>query len=527
MAEAREESEPADGGGDAARTDGLGAAIARLMPALEEFLRFEGPDGAARRSQWRGALDVALPEEGAGAEAVLAALAEVVIPNGLRTGASGFCGWVTGGTATVPAAATLAAAIAAPQRWWVGPGNVLELVALRWLAELLDLPHRAGSLVSGGALGNLIALTAARQHAAERRGIDPAADGIAALPAPRVYAGEGVHGVVPRALAVLGLGRNALTRIPPGRRGARPPEATSQPEGAAGRGDAAGATRAARPPIDVDALRAAIDADLSAGRTPVAIVATAGDAATGAIDPIDALRAVASEHGIWLHVDAAYGGFARLDPRVRSAFGDLGAVDSIVVDPHKWLAVPVGCGAVLVRDAGCLERALALEPAPYLGITRRGPADPGSAFDEMGEGRPDHTLEHSAPARGVAVWAALLELGRRGVAARVGRHLDCARRVADRVRQSDELELLAGPTLSIVCFRYHPPHIRQSGILERLNEAILRAVRERGRVVPSATRIDSKLAIRACFLGPRTGLADADALVDEVLAAGRALAPPA
>lgn len=492
-------------GGDLepARVDDLAGVLARVTPALEAFLRDDGvgPDPAARRSAWRAALDTSLPEIGLGAETVLAALAQQVVAHGLRTGAPGFCGWVTTAPALVPATAAFAASLATPQRWWVSPGNFLELLALRWLAELVGLPRAwAGSFTSGGAVANLVALAAARQRAGERRGVDPAEDGVAVLREPRVYAGARVHHVIARALGVLGIGRRALRVVPLAR-------------GQQGRHGG----------LDLARLAAWLDEDVRAGATPIAVVATAGDAATGAVDPIDALRELAHAHGVWLHVDAAYGGFGVLDERVRPLFGDLRAIDSFVVDPHKWLAVPTGCGAVFVRDGKLLARALELGAADYVPYARRGPSDPASAFDELGEGSPEHGLDHSAPARGVAVWAALSEIGVAGMRARVRRHLDCARRVAELVRASPDLELLAEPVLSICCFRYRPPHVRSQAALERLNAAIVQRVRARGRAVPSTTRVRGKLAIRPCFLGPRTTLADAEALVDEVLAAGRAL----
>ncbi|HEU5059780.1 MAG TPA: pyridoxal-dependent decarboxylase [Kofleriaceae bacterium] len=476
-----------------ARTGDLAGALAELLPALERH----GRARAAARSDWRPALDEPLPEEGAGAEVVLALLRERFAAAGLGLGEPGFTGWIATAPAVVPAAAGLVASVAAPQRWWVGPGNFAELLALRWLGQILGLAENAaGALVSGGAVANLVALAAARQRAAERIGLDPAEDGIARLPEPRVYAGEGCHQVVDRALAVLGLGRRALVRLPPG---------------------PAGET------LDTGALAQALDRERAAGATPVAVVATAGDASTGAVDPLPRMAAIAAEREVWFHVDGAYGAFAVLDPRLADRMSGLAAADSVVVDPHKWLAVPVGCGAVLVKDAGPLERALALGPAPYLEYVRRAPGDPASPFDELGEGRPDHTIEHSAPARGIAVWAALKEIGRAGLRARVARHIDCARRAADRARAEPELELVAEPTLSIVCLRYRPPGVRASGDIERANRAVLAAVRARGRVVPSSTRVAGKLVIRACFLGPRSDLADADALIDEVLAAGRAL----
>jgi aromatic-L-amino-acid decarboxylase len=483
--------------GERARTDGLGAALARVLPALEEFLRLEpGPDPTRRRSLWRPALELPLPEQGVGADAVLAELAEIVIPHGLRVGAPGFSGWVTTMPTTIPAVASLASALVAAQKWWVHPANLLEVLAIRWLAQLLGLPDAFGGIfASGGAMANLLGLGAARQHAGERIGVNPAVAGAAALPAPRVYAPESVHRVVLRACSVLGLGHDALRRIP---------------------------TDTRRGP-DLALLGRAIDEDLAAGRTPVAVVASAGDVNLGAVEPLDAMRRIAHERGIWFHVDGAYGAFGVLDERVRPLYGDLGQIDSLTVDPHKWMATPVGCGAVLVRDPGVLDRAFTIEAADYAIYQPAATSDPESPFEELGEGFPDRTFEHGAPSRGLVVWALLREIGAHGMRERVTRHLDCARRVAERVRASDELELLAEPVLSICCFRYRPPGSDDDGSLDRLNEAILRGLRARGRAVPSSTRVDGKLALRPCFIGPRATLADADALIDETLAVGRAL----
>lgn len=477
---------------DAAHVGSIGEIAAAVLPALDAFLRFDGPDPIGERPRWKARLEVPLPERGLGAAAVVDLLANVVIPDGLRIGAPGFCGWVTTMPNPVPATASFVASLAAAQKWWPSPGNFLEAQALRWLAALVGLPpEAAGVFVSGGAVANLVGLTAARQHAGERLGVDVAAAGIAALREPRIYSVAPVHHVIARAAAVLGLGRRSITAIAPRRRGV----------------------------VDLDGLRDAVAADLEAGRSPIAIVATAGDVDTGAIDPIAELAVIAREFGVWLHVDGAYGGLGVLDPRVRDRYGDLGEVDSFTVDPHKWLGVPIGCGAVYVREPEVLERSLAFERASYARLRRDPSAPPASTFELYGDGEPEHSIEHSAPARGVAVWAALAEIGAAGIGARVARHLDCARRVAERVGASDRLELLAEPVLSICCFRVRPPEIRDQGTLERLNRAVVARVLARGRVVPSTTRVDNKLAIRPCFLGARTGLADADAVVDEVLAA--------
>jgi len=477
---------------DAAATDALADSLELLLPALEAFTRFEGPDPAVRRTLWRAALDEPLPEAGAGREAVLETLRSYVIANGLRIGAPGFSGWVTTMPTTVPVVAQLAGSLAAPQRWWASPGNFLEVLALRWLARLVGLPdHFEGAFTGGGSLANLLGLAAARQHAGESRGYDPALEGLSRLVEPRVYASTEVHHVVHRACGVLGLGRRALRLFP---------------------------VDARRNP-DLRVLERFLDEDLAAGRTPVAVVASAGDVNTGAVEPVDAMRRVAHARGVWLHVDGAYGGFGVLDPRVAPLYGDLAKVDSFAVDPHKWMAVPVGCGAGFVRDGGVLARALTLEPAAYVEMAPTGTGDLGSPFDERGEGNPDFSMDHSAPSRGLTVWAALKEIGASGMRERVVRHNDCARRVAQRVRENPALELLAEPVLSICCFRVKPKGVSDEAALDALNEKILLRVRARGRAIPSHTRLDGRFALRPCFINPRSTLADADATVDEVLAA--------
>jgi aromatic-L-amino-acid decarboxylase len=476
---------------DRATTDDLSGAIGSLLPALERFLRFEGPDPARARSHWRPLLDRALPVSGIGRDAVLAELADLVIANGLRIGHPGFSGWVTTMPSDVGVAADLAQAVAVPQRWWATAGNFVDDLAMRWLMALLGFPANfAGT--------NLIGLGAARQHAGERMGLHPSRDGNQGLVEPRVYCSTQTHHVVGRALGVLGLGRRSLCEVPLNRHGT----------------------------IDLDRLQAALDQDAAAGRTQVAIVGCAGDVNTGRVDPIADLARIAGERGIWLHVDGAYGGWGVLDDRVRERFGDVAAYDSFAIDPHKWLAAPVGTGAVIVRDGDMLARAFEVETGAYDRERNVpvGSGDTGSPFDELGIGTPDFGVDFSAPARGLAVWAILSEIGSDGVRERIVRHNDCARRVAERALASDALELLAEPVLSICCFRYRPPGWDDEGRLDALNEAILRGIRARGRAVTSSTRVDGRFAIRPCFINPRSTLADADALMDEVLTVGRRLA---
>jgi aromatic-L-amino-acid decarboxylase len=227
-----------------------------------------------------------------------------------------------------------------------------------------------------------------------------------------------------------------------------------------------------------------------------------------AIDPLDELAEIAREHGAWFHVDGAYGLIAAASPALRPAYAD-----SVIVDPHKWLATGAGCAATYVRDAGILLRAFAQGAAAYLeGSFSSGEDDAVVQFDSIGVPHMDMGVELSAPSRGVLAWAVLRELGRAGVAARMERHIGFARHLAQRARQHPRLELLLEPELSIVCFRY--------AASDAVNAEILVRLRRTTRSIPSSTLVAGRLAIRPCFINPHTQLADVDALVDHVTTIG-------
>ena len=437
---------------DVARTDRLDEALSALLPALEQFNRFEGPDRAPLRSEWLPRLDEPLPQEGAGADAVIELLRDVVIPRGLRVGHPGFTAWVTTAPSTTATAGHLAQAVASPQRWWLQPGNHLDVMAVRWLIELLGFPESyIGTFTSGGSTANLVGMGAARQHAAEKLGIDAALDGIASMPEPRVYASPETHHVVTRAMGVLGLGRANIRLV------------------------GLDAERRA----DLRQLESSIREDVAAGRTPVAIVGNAGDVNTGIVDPLPQMAAIAREHGIWFHVDGAYGGWGVLDERVEAAYGDRSLYDSFAVDPHKWLAAPVGTGLAICRDGELLSRAFTIEPGHYDRERQQEPepGDGDSTWSSLGGGTPDWGVDFSTPSRGIAVWAVLKEIGAEGMRERVRRHNDFARMVAARARSEPELELLSEPQLSICCFRYRPAGWDDDERIDALNEEILAELR--------------------------------------------------
>ena len=421
-----------------------------------------------------------------GIGAVVADLAEAVIPNGARISEPGWSGFITTGPTTSAVAAWLAAAAAGSQRYAVQAFNTLERVALDWVAQLCAIPAaHQGVLSSGGSTANLVALGAARQWAFERRGLDVSQDGLPSGAQARIYASERAHHTIQRATAVLGLGRAGTRHI----------------------------ACDARQRIDVTALRAAIAEDKRDGVVPVAVVGSAGTTDTGAIDPLADLAEVAREHGAWFHVDGAYGLIAAASPTLRPAFAGVADADSVIVDPHKWLATGAGCAATYVRDAGLLLRAFAQGAAAYLeGSFSSEEHDAVVQFDSIGIPYMDMGVELSAPSRGVLAWAVLRELDRAGVAARVERHIGFARHLAQRARQHPRLELLLEPELSIVCFRY--------AASDAVNAEILLRLRRTTRSIPSSTVIGGRLAIRPCYINPHTRLADVDTLVDHVTAIG-------
>ncbi len=481
--------------GDTAETGRLTEAIARLLPHLEQAWRFEEPETVlTERDRWLPALDQAMPETGVGLDQVLDELAAHVIPYGTRVGKPGFSAFIVNGPTTTGVAAKVAAIAASPHRYMRTAPNHLEALSLQWLQALCGVPEsHQGIYSTGGSVANLVALGAARQAAYEAVGVDPAADGIDRP--GRIYASVEAHHTVNRSAAVLGLGRRAVVPIPVDD----------------------------HQRVDVDAMVAAMAADRDAGLLPVAIVGTAGTTNTGAIDPLARLADLAAEHDVWFHVDGAYGLLGAAVPELAERYAGVERADSVITDPHKWLATPIGIGATFVRDADLLYRAFTEEPADYL----EGFFDPEAAespYDDMGVPYADFGVELTSPARGMVVWAMLRELGVDGVRATVRRDVGFAQRLADRARSEQRLELLTEPELSIVCFRYVPEGGATATELDELNDRILKVLRRDTPYVPSSTRVGGNLALRPCYVNPRTTESDVDGLADAVLEIGSRLA---
>jgi aromatic-L-amino-acid decarboxylase len=476
---------------DAAELANLDSAISDLLPALDGFLAFDGDaQSVADRAVWTAALDHPLPTDGVGLDAVIDELRDFVIPNGQRSPHPGFSAYIIGRATTAPVAAGLAAQVAGHFRYFLTSFSFLEELSLRWLADLCRLPETMfGVYASGGSTANLLAMGAARQAAFEAIGVDVAADGVPPGARVRVYGSHEVHHTIQRSTGVLGLGRRAFMPLP------------SDPAGR----------------LDPAALDAQLSRDRAAGILPLAVVAVAGTTATGAIDDISALGEVARRHGVWLHVDGAYGLPAAGLEELADRFAGLDVADSAIVDPHKWMGTPSGCGATYVRDGELLERAFTQEPAPYL--ENFDPAEARSQFDSQGVRWYDRSVELSAPSRGVWVWAALREIGAAGMRDRVRRHIGFARHLAERAAAHPRLELLLPPELSICNFRYRPPGVSEERT-NALNAAIVPLLRAETTVIPSTAKIGERLSLRPCYVNPATTLAEVDELADEVVRIG-------
>ena len=366
--------------------------------------------------------------------------------------------------------------------WRSAPAaTTVERQVIGWIKQIAGFPDGGdGLLVSGGSMANLVGLAAATASASP----DVARRGVRALPGdPVVYASDAVHMSVPKAAATLGLGRDAIRRI-----------------------DTDGALRM-RP----EALDRAIIADRAAGRLPVCVVANAGEVNTGAVDPLDEVADVCARHCVWLHADAAYGGFAALAPSAREAFAGLGRVDSMSLDPHKWLFVPVDSGCVLVRDAAALRRAFSYS-ADYVDVV--------AAADMSEYAFWDYGPELTRRFRALKIWMTLKVYGVRAIAGAIEQNIQLARRLADLIDQSADFERLAPVPLSIVCFKYTGGASTPAD-LDEFNRALMLRVQRAGHSYLSNAMIAHRFALRACLVNHRTTEDDLTALLDEIRRSAR------
>jgi glutamate/tyrosine decarboxylase-like PLP-dependent enzyme len=269
--------------------------------------------------------------------------------------------------------------------------------------------------------------------------------------------------------------------------------------------------------MDPGALESRIRLDREAGDRPLAVIATAGTVNTGAIDPIGDIAEICSRYGLWLHVDGAYGAPAVLSPAYESVLRDISRADSVAIDPHKWLYVPVEAGLILVRDRDLMRATFSLVPA-YLRTDDNAEGVAGPPwFSEYG-------FQQTRSFRALKVWMALQYHGLAGYRAAIEHDLELAADLADSLRRTTDFELLEPQTLSIVCFRYRPSdRVTDAAFVDALNKAALERLQLSGTYFLSSTTIDDRFWLRACIVNPRATRDDVLSILDAVRECARAV----
>ncbi|HEY3174708.1 MAG TPA: pyridoxal-dependent decarboxylase [Candidatus Polarisedimenticolia bacterium] len=439
-----------------------------------------------RRPEELGRLfDEPLPEEGTDPFALLADVRDRVIPGSFHLGSPAYFG-LFNPTPTVigifadAIASTINQNMAA---WSHGPaGSQIEKTVIRWMCDLVGLgPGAFGTLTSGGTLANVTAMKVAlNEKVPEVRRI-----GVAAAEArPTFYVSTQAHYSIDRLADLLGLGHEGMRKI----------------ECDAG----------AR--IIPAALERRILADRDAARLPFCVVGIAGTTTSGAIDPLPELADICARHRLWFHVDAAWGGAARLSRAHSGLLAGIERADSVTLDPHKWFSVPYTAGAIVTKDGGALRRTFGVTP---LYTTDRVFAE----HEDLNFFQ--HGVAGSRRLDALKVWLSLRQHGRRGYEEAVNRQVELAEYLARRVSASSDLELMSKPSLGVACFRFVPPALKgDDAALDALQMTIQHTVERAGRAWISTSDLAGRRVIRACVTSYLSRERHVDRMLDEIRAAG-------
>jgi len=421
----------------------------------------------------RDSLDPALPTKGIDFDALLKVFRENIIPFSRQNAHPRMFGYVQSpGTPLAAFADLLASTLNANLTVWrSAPAPVeLERLTIDWIRQILGFNAQAGGLfVSGGSMANLAAIAAARQAKDDSSG------------RLRIYASSETHFSIAKAAALLGIGQENVRLV-----------------------DVDECFK-----IRVDDLVAKITADLEAGYLPFCVVANAGTVNTGAVDPLAEIREIADRFQLWMHVDGSYGAFAVLAKSARKLFAGLERADSIALDPHKWLYLPVDVGCVIYRAPEIARAAFAHE-AEYTRIIGE-KADEAFAFWDYGP-------ELSRRFRALKVWMLLKGVGLDSLGEAIESNLACARYLESMVRASDDFEMVAPVELSIFCFRHVPVQLRNKSpqAIDAFNERLLIALQRDGSSYLSNATLAGRFALRGCVLNYRTTLRDMEILLNDL-----------
>lgn len=461
----------------------LDEALQRAATLAREF-RQRVDDGPQRPELGYAAMlerfAAPLPEEGRPAPDIVEALSALATPGLQKSAGRRFFGWVIGNSHPVGVAADWLTSA-----WGQNAGNpaaspaaaACETVATQWLLELLRLPAEASvGFVTGATMANFVGLAAARGAVLARAGWDVHAQGLFGAPPIEVLIGEDAHATVFSALQYLGLGQARVRRI-----------AT----------DAQGAIR-------VEAFERAVET--VAG--PAIAILQAGQINTGASDDFARLIPLAQARGAWVHVDGAFGLWARAAPAHAARVAGVELADSWATDGHKWLQTPYDCGFAIVKDARAHHAAMSIN-ASYL------PA-------AQGERDPSHYApELSRRARGFATWALISHFGRAGVAELVGRHVSLARLMAARLAREPGVQVANDVVLNQFVVRFGAAESTEVG--DELTRTTIARVQSEGACFVGGAQWRGRWVMRVSVIGSGTREADAAASADAIAAAWRAV----
>jgi glutamate/tyrosine decarboxylase-like PLP-dependent enzyme len=432
----------------------------------------------ASAAELRSRFDIPLSEEGEDARSVLRALAVEGDAGLVASAGPRFFGFVIGGSHPVALAADWLTSTWDQNTglYVISPlGAVLEETAGRWLCQLFDLPLDAGvGFVTGTQLANFVGLACARHALLARTGWDVEAKGLLGAPPLPILVGEEVHVTVLRALRFLGLGAESPVRVPTDGQGRMRP----------------------------DALASA----LSRLGTPAVVCAQAGNVNTGAVDPLSPIADAVRSHGGWLHVDGAFGLFARVAPSRRHLAEGMERADSWAVDMHKWLNVPYDAGVAIVRDTAVLRATMGTDAA-YL-VKSSGERDAVNFVPEF-----------SRRARGIPTYATLRTLGQKGVADLVERSCALARRMAERLGSAPGVRVLNEVVLNQVLVRFESAG---GGDADARTRDVVSRVQADGTCWLGGSTWRGLAVMRVSVLGWNTTEADIDVSADAILRCARA-----
>ena len=448
----------------------LDAAIDRMQHARQGRVWTELPETI------KDTLKAPLPREGWGVPDVMERM-ETLLPYGAGNTNPRFFGWVHGSGTPANILAEMAASAMNANVGGRDHGAIyVEKQVVAWCRELFEFPETAsGIVVSGTSIATIIAVKVARDA---RLNFHSRKEGICGHGLVG-YTSTETHSCVARAFDLLGLGTDALRKIP----------ANDRFE------------------IDMDALKAAIATDREAGLTPFIVIGTAGTVNVGAIDPLEELADLAAEESMWFHIDGAFGSLGVLSDRVKGRLTGVKRADSLAFDFHKWLHVNYDAGFALIRDEK-LHRAAFTDRPDYLTAKARGLAGGNPWPVEYGP-------ELSRGFRALKVWAQIAEFGTDRLGRMIERNCYQASYLGEQVEKTPGLELLAPVALNICCFRYTEPGLSDA-VLDAMNDEIVIQLQEQGSAAPSTTRLKGRLAIRVNITNHRTARADLDILLDEV-----------